>query len=61
MFPSFLSNRKKVVNNEDLTPLIDLKTLDYTRYRQLLRGLSLRKPLEEDDWKAVFEKIERTV
>jgi hypothetical protein len=38
-----------------------MKTLDYTRYRQLLRGLSLRKLLEEDDWKAVFRKTERTV
>lgn len=25
-------------------------------YQQLLRGLKLLKPLEEDDWKAVFEK-----
>ncbi len=30
-------------------------------YRLPLHGLRLRKPLEEDDWKAVFGKTERTV
>ena len=35
--------------------------LDRTRYPRQLHGLRLRMPLEEDDWKAVFGKTERTV
>ena len=39
---------------------ISIKTSACTRYRQRLRGRK-RKPVEEDDWKAVFGKTERTV
>jgi len=35
--------------------------LDCTRYQLVLRGLKLRKPLEEDDRKAVLGKTECTV
>jgi len=31
------------------------------RWIQPRHGLTLRMPLEEDDWKAVFGKTERTV
>ncbi len=33
----------------------------FARFRPLLHGPKLRKPPEEDDRKAVFEKTERTV
>src|SRR4030065_997054 len=60
----YISDASTVLRTGAIKPSLTntcMKTLDYTRYRQLIRGLSLRKPLEEDDWKAVFEKIERTV
>ena len=38
-----------------------MKTSDYTRYQQHHRGVKLRKPLEEDDRKAIFGKTQRTV
>ena len=38
-----------------------LNQIGFIRYLQLLHGLRLRKPLEEDDRKAVFGKTECTV
>lgn len=40
---------------------IFMTTSDFIRYRQVRRINKLRKPKEEDDWKAVFGKTERTV
>ncbi len=55
-------NEGKVLKSIEHT-LINICTihLNFTGYQQLLRGLKLRKLLQEDDWKAVFGKTERTV
>jgi len=39
----------------------DILSYAYRLVKQPLHGLRLRKPLEEDDRKAVFGKTERTV
>ncbi|OHB42822.1 MAG: hypothetical protein A2069_00240 [Planctomycetes bacterium GWB2_41_19] len=41
--------------------VICTKPLSCTRYQRLLAGRKLRKPVEEDGWKAVCGKAARTV
>ena len=52
---------KRAGDTGDILPDIFMRPFGCIRYRRHLPGRRVRKPLEEDDRKAVFGKTECTV